>query len=54
MIVETDNLMTVRKYAALKCVSQVTIYNWMKKGSIRMIYIDGVKFVNVEGGTNEE
>lgn len=54
MIVETNNLIRVRRYADTKGVSQVTVYNWMKNNIIQMVIIDGMKFVNVEGGANEE
>jgi predicted site-specific integrase-resolvase len=40
-----NNLKTVNNYAREKSVSTTTIYNWIKEGKVKVVIIDGVKFI---------
>ena len=54
MLVETDNLMTINKYAKLTDTSQPTATRWAKAGKdkdgkpISLVTISGIMFVNLK------
>lgn len=48
MIVETDNLITVRTYANKKGITTQQAYNHMNDDKVQWIEIDSVKFIILE------
>ena len=40
-----ENLMTVRNYAKRKKVTTQCVYYWIKNGIVKVVEIDGIKFI---------
>lgn len=47
MRIETNNLITVKRYANAKGISLTWAYKQIKDGAIKSVEIDGVRFVIV-------
>lgn len=48
MIIDTDRLITVSNFAALKKVTKTAVYKWINTGKERKIEIDGIMFIFAE------
>ena len=47
MIVDTEDLVTIKTYADIQNVSTTTIYNWSLQGKLELVVIDNVKFIKI-------
>ena len=45
MKVDTENLISVQKYAQQQSVAVQTVYRWINNNIVDAIEIDGVKFI---------
>ncbi len=45
--IDKTKLITVTNYAKQMDKKRQTIYNWAKDGKIKMIEIDGIKFIDI-------
>ena len=41
------NLISVATYARAKKISTTTVYNWIESGKLKMVEIDGKKFIDI-------
>jgi|TARA_Y100001938_G_C7754441_1_gene265503 hypothetical protein len=46
--IKTEELQTVRNYAAAQKVTTACVYKWIDKNIIKSVEIDGVKFVKIK------
>ena len=52
MKVDTDNLMSVQKFAQKENVAVQTIYRWINSNLVKAVEIDGVKFIITKSPKN--
>lgn len=45
MKVDTDNLISVQKYAQHQSVAVQTVYRWINNNVVKAVEIDGIKFI---------
>ena len=48
MIVETNELVTIKHYADMWGVTTTSVYSWISKSSVDCVEIDGVKFIRIK------
>ena len=52
MKVDTENLISVQKYAQKQGVAVQTIYRWINSNVVKAVEIDGVKFIITKSPRN--
>ncbi|HEY4756039.1 MAG TPA: hypothetical protein VIH28_08300 [Ignavibacteriaceae bacterium] len=46
--INRTKLKTVRTYALMKGVTVQQVYNWIKDKKVKLVEIDGVKFISLD------